>query len=127
MTTLETLRTDLTTAMKASDRPKVDALRMMITAVVSASKQGTEQDPVPVLIRYRNQVIESLETAQGETAEKLRQELGIVESYLPKEPSEDEVRVFLAAITGNFADRMKSARTAFPTFDGKKLASMAKE
>lgn len=103
MSLQQTIRTDMTSAMKARDSLRVDTLRGALTAftneVVAKGKKPTEEiadnDAVTVLKRLGKQRKDAIEqyTAGGRTelAEKEASELKIIEAYLPQMASREEI------------------------------------
>ena len=97
------IRTDMTAAMKAKDDLKRDTLRGALSAftneLVAKGKKPTEempdQDAVTVLKRLAKQRKDSAEQfAKGgrqELSDKENAELKIIESYLPKGASKEEI------------------------------------
>lgn len=100
MSLLTDLNQDIKTAMKARDREKLTTLRMLKSAVQNEEiAKGTElskEDELTVLSREKKQRVESLnefEKANREDlVEKLRNEIAIVDSYLPEQLDEEEIR-----------------------------------
>jgi len=107
MDLLAQLQTDMKTAMKAGDKPRLSVIRMLLSDVKNidlAPKPTTAEDAVA---SYGKKLRKSQEEYQrlGKTAEveQLEYELGIVNGYLPKKASPEEteklVDVFLASQT----------------------------
>ena len=73
MALTETLRSDITTALKAGDRERAGALRMVLSELQKAEKEGAA-DEVAVLRRERKRRLEAAEQFQNagraELAEK---------------------------------------------------------
>ena len=90
----EQIRADVTTAMKAGERERVGALRLVLSELQKAAKDG-ETDEQAVLRRERKRRREA-ETAYRDAG---RQELAAqeafeaeaIESYLPAELSDEEL------------------------------------
>jgi uncharacterized protein len=88
------IKTDMTAAMKAGDRDRSGALRLVLSELQKAAKDG-EGDELAVLRRERKRRRES-ETAYREagrddlaTGEAF--EAGVIEDYLPAELSDAEL------------------------------------
>lgn len=100
MPLLTVLNEDIKTAMKARDREKLTTLRMLKSAVqneeIAKGKELSDEDELTVLSREKKQRVESLnefEKANREDlVEKLRNEIAIVDSYLPEQLDEEEIR-----------------------------------
>ena len=94
MTIAEQIRADVTAAMKAGDRDRVGALRLVLSELQKAAKEGGA-DELAVLRRERKRRRDA-ETAfrdagRDELAAKEADEAQVIESYLPQELSEDEL------------------------------------
>lgn len=97
------LEEDLVTAMKAKDADKTGVLRMVKAALtnykIEKKKENLEDAEVlEILSRQAKQRKESLESfekaGRTELAEKERRELAILQVYMPKELSDDEIKAF---------------------------------
>ena len=102
MTLQERVDSDLKEAMRAKDATKLGVLRMLKSAFKYAAiaKSGAEAElsdaeAVQVIrkqVKQRQDSIESFEKGgRAELAEKEREELGILNAYLPQVMSADEV------------------------------------
>ncbi len=93
-TILERVQADVRTAMKAGDRERVGALRMVVDALQQDAKLG-KGDEVAVLQRERKKRLEAAEAyrdagrAEQAAAENFEAEL--IESYLPQQLSDEEL------------------------------------
>jgi uncharacterized protein YqeY len=95
----EQIKTDVATAMKAGDRDRVGALRLVLSELQKAAKDG-ETDEQAVLRRERKRRRES-ETAyrdagRAELAEAEAYEAGVIEAYLPAELGDAELDALVA-------------------------------
>lgn len=96
----ETLTADYKQAMKDRDKLKVSTIRMVLAGVQNEeiAKRGelTEEEFLTVLAREARKRKESIEEfgkgGRQDLVEKEERELSIIESYLPEQLSEDEVR-----------------------------------
>jgi hypothetical protein len=97
----ETLKADLTTAMKARDEATVSTLRMVIAAVMNAEVAGDEavvlsdDQVMAVLLAEGKKRTEAAQiyadNGRNEAAEKERSEYAIIERYLPAAMSDAEL------------------------------------
>jgi hypothetical protein len=95
----EQIRSDVTTAMKAGERERVSALRLVLSELQKAAKEG-ETDEVAVLRRERKRRREA-ETAyrdagRAELAAGEAFEAQAIEAYLPAELSDSELDALVA-------------------------------
>ncbi len=100
MTTVaEQLRTDITAAMKAGDRERVGALRLVLSELQKSEKEG-DGDELAVLRRERKRRLDAAEQFQGGGREELAQresaEAELIAGYLPAELSDAEIDALVA-------------------------------
>ena len=98
MALLEQIDADLKKAMLARDHVTRDTLRMIKSELLTLD----EPDEIAVLtraVKSRRDSIESyLEGGRQDLADKERAEIDVIQRYLPKALTEDEVRDAIAAI-----------------------------
>jgi len=94
MSVLEQVQADVRTAMKAGERERAAALRMVVDSLQQDAKLG-KGDEVAVLQRERKKRLEAAdafaEAGREEQAAAERFEAELVESYLPEQLSEKEL------------------------------------
>ena len=94
MTVLEQVQSDVRTAMKARDRERAGALRMVVDVLQQDAKLG-KGDEVAVLQRERKKRVEAAEAYEGagraEQAAAERFEAELIEGYLPQQLSDEEL------------------------------------
>lgn len=103
----EQLRADLTTAMKARDELTAATLRMVLTAITTeevAGKQArqlSDDDVVRVLTREAKKRREAhdayTQAGRGELAAREQAELGVIETYLPQQLTDEELAALVDA------------------------------
>src|SRR5205807_5031834 len=88
VTVLEQVRADMTSAMKAGEKERVGALRLVLSELQKAAKEGGD-DELAVLRRERKRRLEAAtqfrDGGRPELAEQEESEAKIIESYLPAE------------------------------------------
>jgi uncharacterized protein YqeY len=139
MSLAETVKHDLATAMKAGERDRVGTLRMVLSELQKAAKEGSA-DELAVMRRERKRRIESAtafrDNDRPELATAEEDEARIIEAYLPAELSDDDVRALVrdaVAETGattmrDMGDVMRVAMdTAGGRADGKRVSAVVKE
>lgn len=144
----ETLKTDLTAAMKARAEVEVSTLRMALAAITTAEVAGdeavslTDDQVIKVLqaeVKKRHEAADVYEQAgRVESAAKERSELAVLERYLPAAMSDAELAVIVdeevgkAAASGNTGGKamgvvVKAVRErAGSGADGGKIAALVK-
>jgi uncharacterized protein len=99
MTLADTVKSDLTTAMKAGERARVGALRLILSELQKAAKEGSD-DELAVLRRERKRRVESASAfragGRDELADQEESEARIIEGYLPAELSDAELDALVA-------------------------------
>lgn len=139
MAIADTVKQDLAAAMKAGEKDRVGALRLVLSELQRAAKDG-DGDELAVLRRERKRRLESArafrdagrtELARGEEAEA-----EIIAAYLPAELSDEELRVIVADAvekSGATSPRDMGAvmRAAIPKVagraDGKRVSALVQE
>jgi uncharacterized protein YqeY len=100
MTVTEQVRTDITSAMKAGEKQRVGALRLVLSELQKAAKEGGD-DELAVLRRERKRRLDAAEQFRGggrpELADQEESEAKLIEGYLPAELSDVELDAFVAA------------------------------
>lgn len=94
MSVLEQVQDDVRTAMKARDRGRAGALRLIVDVLQQDAKLG-KGDEVAVLQRERKKRVEAAEAYEGagrtEQAAAERFEAELIEGYLPQQLSDREL------------------------------------
>jgi len=111
VTVAEKLKTDLTAAMKAGEKDRVGALRMILSELQKDAKEGAG-DEVAVLRRERKRRLDAAtQFRDGGREELAAQEEGeaeLIAAYLPKELSDEELdAIVVAAIAETGANSPK--------------------
>lgn len=100
MSALEDVKQDITLAMKAGDKPRVTALRLILSELQKDAKEGAN-DEVAVLRRERKRRLEAADTYRDAGRSELeageRAEAALIAGYLPAELSDEELETTVAA------------------------------
>jgi uncharacterized protein YqeY len=103
MSVLEQVQADVRTAMKAGDRERAGALRMIVDSLQKDAKLG-DGDEVAVLQRERKKRAEAAdayaEAGRGEQASAECFEAELIEAYLPQQLSDEELSELVEAAIG---------------------------
>lgn len=134
---------ELTAAMKAGEKLRVETLRMVRAALLELQKSGREIAAEDEMRAVQNQAKRRKDAAEqfraagrNDLAEKEEQELAIIEEYLPKQLSDDELRARVRAIVeetgasgpGDFKVVMPKAMAELRgVADGGRVQAMVKE
>ncbi len=99
MTLADTVKDDLTSAMKAGEKDRVGALRMVLSELQKSAKDGNS-DEIAVLRRERKRRRESeeayREADRPELAASEAYEAGVIDAYLPAELSDEDLDALVA-------------------------------
>jgi uncharacterized protein YqeY len=98
------LGTDIVTAMKAREADKLTTLRMVKSALKNKEIEkrepltdAEEQSILTTLLKQRRESVEQFTKGnRPELAEKERVEIPLIEGYMPKAASEDDLRALVA-------------------------------
>ena len=96
----DTIRKDLTQALKNKEDLKVSTLRMMLAEIINKEKekgQDVDEDAAVkvffTMIKKREEAAKQYEDAgRTDSAQKEQDESAIIKGYLPPQLSEDEIR-----------------------------------
>jgi uncharacterized protein len=135
----EQVKSDLTGAMKAGEKERVGALRLVLSSLQLAAKEG-EDDEVAVLRRERKRRLDAAEQyregGRDDLADQEEGEAELIAAYLPAELSDDELDAIVAeAVAESGAseakDMGKVMSIAMPKVggraDGKRVSARVRE
>ena len=99
MAVLDQLQSDANAALKAGDRERASALRVVLSELQRAVKEGGD-DEVAVLQRERKRRLESAEAfregGRDELAGQAERDAELISSYLPEQIGDEELRALVA-------------------------------
>jgi len=97
---LAAIRSDVNAAMKAGDRERAGALRMIADSLQQDAKFGAD-DEVATLQRERKKRLEAAEAYEGggraESAASERREAELIAAYLPEQLDDDGLEALITA------------------------------
>ncbi|MBH0194254.1 MAG: GatB/YqeY domain-containing protein [Nitrospira sp.] len=144
MSLRDRLTEDLKLAMKSRDQLRMDVIRMIKAAILNKEVElrkdldDAEMSRImATLIKQRRESVEQFEKAQRiELAEKERKEITIIETYLPKALSAEELDRIIVSVLADTGSRslkdmgavMKAvmARLAGQAVDGKLISDLVR-
>jgi uncharacterized protein len=139
MTLADTVKQDLVSAMRSGEKDRVGALRLVLSELQKAAKEGGD-DELAVLRRERKRRLESAKAfrdgGRAELAAGEEAEAKLIERYLPAELPDDSLRAIVAAAvaeTGaqspkDMGQVMKAAMAAVDgRADGKRVSALVRE
>lgn len=144
MSLQQRLDDDLKRAIKSSDKLKTSVLRMVKAAIknrqVEKQRELSEEEIISVILTLSKQRRESIELfskgGREDLADKEKQEISILQSYLPSQLSQEELdRLIIESIQESSAEGVKDIgkvmRVLMPkvkgTADGKMVNQRVKE
>jgi uncharacterized protein len=133
------IRSDVTSAMRAGERDRVAALRLVLSELQKAQKEG-DGDELAVLRRERKRRREAAqayrEAARADLADQEDHEAALIEQYLPAELSDEELDALVrTAVTETGAESPRDMGKAIKHVmaaaggraDGKRVSTKVKE
>ena len=139
MTVLDQVRTDITTAMKAGEKVRVGALRLVLSELQKAAKEGGD-DELAVLRRERKRRAEAEQAFRGggreDLAESEAREALLISAYLPAELDDEQLRDIVArAVSQSGASSPQELGKVMPIAiaevagraDGKRVSAQVRE
>jgi uncharacterized protein YqeY len=139
MTLVDTVKQDVASALRAGEKERVGALRLVLSELQKAAKEGSG-DELAVLRRERKRRLESAtvfrDAGRAELAAGEEAEARIIETYLPAELPDDDLRAIVAAAvaeTGAQSPKdmgrvMKAAMAVVDgRADGKRVSALVRE
>jgi uncharacterized protein YqeY len=139
MTLADRVKQDLTSAMKAGEKDRVGALRLVLSELQKDAKEGPG-DELAVLRRERKRRQESAtafrDGGRPELADAEDAEAKVIAAYLPAELSDDELGAIVAAAVAETGasspkDMGMVMKAAMPKVagraDGKRVSGLAQE
>ncbi len=146
MTLKDTVRTNMTAALKARDKLRLSVNRMLLAAIEGAEKDGrgaatslSDTQVIQVLAgeaRQRRNVADDYvkKGAPTEHVERVLAEAAIIDEYLPAPPNDEELKALVeraveavkATTRREMGAVMKVVKAAAPSADGQKVSEMVK-
>jgi len=139
MTLTDRVKSDLTTAMKAGEKERVGTLRLVLSELQKAAKEGSD-DELAVLRRERKRRQEAALAFRDGGREDLagaeESEAELIEAYLPAELSDDELAALVDdAVTSTGASSPKDMGAVMKAVmtqvagraDGRRVSERVKE
>lgn len=141
MTLVEKINQDLKEAMRSRDQLRLDTLRMLKSKILAVDARGNLPDAevLKLFKTYFSNIQEALEQARAanrsESAEKLKNELDIIQEFLPKAPTQEETQKIVAQAISesgakskkDFGLVMKSIMKLNSAVDGKLAKDLANQ
>ena len=142
MSILEQVQSETTAAMKAGDRERTGALRLIVSELQKAHKEasGSEADEVAVLQRERKRRLEAAdayrEAGRDDLVASEEREAELIAAYLPEQLSDEELHAIVGdAVAESGATSPKQMGQVMSLVmpkvqgraDGKRVSALVKE
>jgi len=108
MTLIDKIAEDLKSAMKMADKTRLETLRMIRAALLEKQVEKrphggmTPEDEIAVLISLSKKRKESIsiyrENGRNDLAEQEEAELSVLQEYLPKQSSQEEIEAIVKSV-----------------------------
>jgi hypothetical protein len=137
---IEQIRSDTNAALKAGEKERVQALRLISSELQKAAKEASDGDETAVLQRERKRRLEAADAyadaGRDDLADSERREAAIIEEYMPEQLSDEELHAIVgdavAELGATSAQEMgKIMSTVMPKVqgraDGKRVSTVVRE
>jgi hypothetical protein len=139
MSIIDTVKSDLTTAMKAGEKERVGTLRLLLSELQKAAKEGSG-DELAVLRRERKRRAEAEQAFRAggreDLAESEAREALLISAYVPAELDDEQLRDIVArAVSQSGASSPQELGKVMPIAiaevagraDGKRVSAQVRE
>lgn len=133
MSLMEKVNNDIKEAMKAKQQFRLDSLRMLKAEFIKNNTAVKPTDEMSITISHAKRLADSLELyeAGSEAHSKIKDELAIIQEYMPKAMEEAEVVALINSIKASGAKDMGSIMKELQPqikgrFDGKRASDLVK-
>ena len=124
-------------AMRSGEKRRVSVLRMVLADIINFEKSGKEFKQIDVVRGYAKKLKKTIEEYERlhlqDKIESYNEELEIVEEFLPKQMSDEELKVVVTQLLdsekpGDMGMAMKLVMGKYKEVaDGKKVQALVKE
>jgi uncharacterized protein YqeY len=140
MTVLAKLQSDMKEFMKSGDKARLEVVRMLLAEIKNAQvnqpggrdREWLDSELTPIVAAYHKNLVKTVSEFPPERQQKLKDEIAIVEHYLPKQLSATEIKEFVlnelrATSERNFGILMKTIQPKLTgRADGKSISEAIK-
>ncbi|MGR3293724.1 MAG: GatB/YqeY domain-containing protein [Candidatus Scalindua sp.] len=133
----ERIAKEIKDAMKSGDKLKVSVLRMVLADIINVEKSGKDFKHIDVVRGYAKKLKKTIEEYERlhiqDKISSYNEELKIVEGFLPKQMSDEELKKVVTALLdsekpGDMGMAMKLVMGKYKDIaDGKKVQALVKE
>ncbi len=133
----ERIAREIKDAMKSGEKRRVSVLRMVLADIINVEKSGKEFKQIDVVRGYAKKLKKAIEEYERlhlqDKIESYNEELKIVEEFLPKQMSDEELKKVVTELLdsekpGDMGMAMKLVMGKYKEVaDGKKVQALVKE
>jgi len=133
----ERITKEIKDAMKSGDKLRVSVLRMLLADIINVEKSGKDFKHIDVIRGYAKKLKKTIEEYERLQIQKevdsCREELEIVEEFLPRQMSDEELEMVVTELLesekpGDMGTAMKIVMGKYKDIaDGKKVQALVKE
>lgn len=134
------LQSDMKECMKAGNKDRLEVIRMLISEIKNVKvntpggrdKEWSDAEILSIVAGYHKNLVKTMAEYPADRQEKIKSELKIVETYLPKQLSKNEIKEFIitelrATSERNFGALMKTIQPKLTgKADGKSVSEALK-
>ena len=141
MKLFDKINQDLKIALKAKDSQRLSVLRMIKSKILYVNARGEleENEVVKIINKYAKEIketiVETKKVGRAEESKQAEAELKIVEEYLPKQLTDEEIKALVkksieeegASSMKDMGRVMKVVLAKAPSVDGKLVSQLVRE
>jgi uncharacterized protein YqeY len=123
------VQTELVSAMKNKDNLRRGILKLVKAELQNNSLTDKPLSEEDVVFSYHKKLSKNLDSFTGEHLDQLKQELSVIEEFLPKAMTEEEIEALVDkhVSLGNMGAVMKAVKAEITgPFDGKMVSQLVK-
>jgi uncharacterized protein YqeY len=103
MTVLTKLQSDMKEFLKAGDRARLEVVRMLLAEIKNAQvnqpggreREWSDAELTAIVAAYHKNLVKTVAEYPADRQQKLKDEIEIVEAYLPKQMTATEIKEFV--------------------------------
>ena len=125
MTILENLQNQMKEAMRSKSQERLSVIRMLITEIRNEEKLKTnKRSQEDIVLAYHKKLKKSIDQFPAEKHPPILSEMKIVEEFMPKQMTKEEVVDY---IKNNFSDTDVNMKNVMPHLKGKTDGKLVSE
>lgn len=129
MSVLEKINEEIKNAMRSKDSFRLNALKYIKSLIQNNNIDKSTSSELDVVMGHHKKMVKATEMYKDKALEDLKKEISIIEEFLPKSLSEDEISQLVDKhiSLGNMGAIMKALKEEITgPFDGKLVSALIK-